>query len=249
MNNPLSAGVKQSGIRIPVTEQQIKLVASLKAEDEHYFDIKDTKFRGKSIEWIREEELKTINNALDPNEPLVEAKGMKNKIDYDGTIYNSVEDFLFAMFPEYKKYNLKAKFLNNNIFYLSTMQRANIQYHILERYIIQQGLELVRVSKQDEQDLSLFFVSSKDERIQKLAYRMEWKNGIERMITFGASKDVRGTNKGTFCYKRELTDTKLICTGVKMDWKRWAKLKMDEIERLYTKYSKDIQAEYCKDSL
>ena len=58
------------------------------------------------------------------------------------------EEFLTAMFPDYKKFPYRVKFKNEDVFRLNANQRAKLQYNVLAH---RSGL--VPVALQDREDL------------------------------------------------------------------------------------------------
>lgn len=118
------------------------------------------------------------------------------------------------MFSEYKKYPYKVRFNDDNIFYLSSNQRAKLQYHILSQYF-----DLVKVDEQDKEDLYRFCKDYQEETAQRWLYRMKYEDGHEKIMTFGVSLDVRkvlntSKLKGIYCYTSEITDTQATYKGV-----------------------------------
>jgi len=101
--------------------------------------------------------------------------------------------------------------------------RAKSQYDILAFHYP----SLVKVIEQDKRDLEELARRHKGETAQRWYNRMKWKDGHEKMITFGASIDVRaaqGTTavKGFFCYERKTTSGKAHYQGVRMEWGLWS---------------------------
>lgn len=122
------------------------------------------------------------------------------------------------------------QFNNDNVFYLSSSQRAKLQYHILALHF-----PLAEVSDKDKADLEQFVKQHKAETAQMWYSRMKWEQGHEKLITFGAALDVRradGTGKanGVYCYESKITDEKAEYKGVCMSWEQWSngiKFKVD----------------------
>ena len=98
------------------------------------------------------------------------------------------------MFPQYKKHDYKVRFKIDNVFYLSSSQRAKLAYRILA-----QNYDLVEVAEQDKRDLERIAKSNKAKTYQIWHDRMKWKNGHEKLMTFGAALEVKGAAKGVFC--------------------------------------------------
>ena len=198
-------------------ELKLKLETELKELQAKIEEIEKYKyFRNKPIEWLLQDNTKITENIIDPATPLIEEIDNKDHlIKYDGQIYER-EEFLYAMFPEYKKYKYKVKFNTDNIFYLGGTQRAKLQYHILARHF-----ELVTINEQDKKDLEKFSGSHNGKTAQLWRSRMDWQYGHEKMISFGAALEVKGVIKGVWCYTPEITDTYAKYSGVKMSWEEW----------------------------
>jgi hypothetical protein len=62
------------------------------------------------------------------------------------------------MFTDYKKHPYKAKFADDNIFWLGSNQRSKLQYHYLA-----QNFDLVTVAEQDKADLQALCESHRAE--------------------------------------------------------------------------------------
>lgn len=176
-------------------------------------------FRGKPIEWKIVEEVKTkeIPNAFTPDKPDIEEFIQKNNyIVYDNKDYHGIDKFFQGVFPEYKKYPYKVNFLNDNIFYLGKSQRAKLQYNILAN-----KFGLVDVSEDEEFELRMFFQFSHNEPSKKAYQRIQWDNGLRKMVSFGTSLSVNGTNKDVFCYSKEEELNGTTYTSVNLEWEDW----------------------------
>lgn len=125
-------------------------------------------------------------------------------------------------FDEYRMYPYKVQFLTDDIFRLSGNQRSKLQYHILA-----QRFPLVHVSEQDKWDLLALCRAQKTESAQRWLNRMQWPDGLEKMITFGVSLKVRGTVKGVWCYMGQMEAHSATYRGIPMTWERWAQPIMD----------------------
>lgn len=224
--------------------ERVKLFAELETE----FEAKDAEFeerkrnplfRGKLIKWVTEDKYskeRITENAFDKDNPDIEQKmiGRQHLISYDGQIYTR-EQFLKSMYSEYKKYPYKVQFNNDNVFHLSSNQRARLQYHILA-----QNFELVEVPEQEKDDLQWFCQRHEAETAQRWLNRMSWENGHEKMITFGVALDVRnvknpdgsktGKIKGIWCYSSRLDTDKAIYNGVSITWEAWKQGIIDSIQ-------------------
>ncbi len=177
----------------------------------------ELQFRGKPIKWVVGS--KSYNKKVtDPItcEITKETRTRKvNLISYEGQEYER-EAFLTAMFPDYKKYDYTVKFLTDNVFWLGGTPRDKLMYLILSRHY-----SLVEVAEQDKRDLEQIAAKNKDKTYQTWYRRMQWENGHELLMTFGAAKEVRGAAKGVYCYSQDITDTQAAFTGVNMTWGEW----------------------------
>jgi hypothetical protein len=175
------------------------------------------------------------------------------------------------MFKNYKKYEYKVKFNTDNIMYLSSNQRAKLQYHILARWIQSKKINLVIVDNQDKEDLICLSLSGKHRTSKIWANRMlYWEDGIEKMISFGVALDVRSVKnkdgndiynvKDIYCYRMKIDDNKAIYTGISMTWERWKQGIIDKVNSIDTlkkiRYNNDNEKEYynrlfdeCKSSI
>lgn len=179
-------------------------------------------FRGKPICWIEEPKYVQVGEprpcAFDPTMILTdeEFRGFHHYIQYDGTLYKQ-DEFFKAVFPEYKKHQVKVQFPDDTVFYLSSSQRARLQYEILAYHF-----DLVHVSEQDKEDLwNLCADRGLEPPCSTLIQRMRWKDGLEKMITFGAALDVRGKCNGVWCYRQELEEDHATFHGQPMSWDSW----------------------------
>lgn len=186
--------------------------------------MKQFTFRGKPICWIDEPKYVQVGEprpcAFDPSMILTdeEFRGFNHYIQYDGTLYKQ-DEFFKAVFPEYKKHPYKVQFPDDTVFYLNNSQRARLQYEILAHHF-----DLVQVSDQDEEDLwNLCADRGLEPPCSTLIQRMRWKDGLRKMITFGAALDVRGKCNGVWCYRKELEEGRATFRGYPMDWDVWLK--------------------------
>ena len=195
---------------------------------------------GKTAEWVTIDNYRTktviTENAIDKDEPDIEDRIYKSKLNhilYDGVVYKQREELLKVLFPEYKKFPLKVRFKNDDVFYLGSNQRSKLQYHILEQYILSQGLELVTVDENIKSDLERFCSNHKAETAQRWLNRMQWENGHEKMVSFGVAIDVKSVNnddgsktkkaKGIYCYSSIVTNTNAIFRGIETEWSEWSR--------------------------
>ena len=179
-------------------------------------------FRDKPIKWKIEigNRTRVFKNAIDADNSDIEEKEIENNIIlYEDKEYTR-EQFFIAMYEDYKKHKYKVKFNTDNVFYLGGSQRAKLQYHILA---VKYGL--VQVDKQDTEDLTALCGLNDSSTSRDMLYRLSWFNdsGLEYMVSFGAALDVRGSNKGVYCYTANITDSKAEYKGVKMEWEKWLK--------------------------
>lgn len=172
-------------------------------------------FRGYPISWVTVEETKekVIEGVFcDLTE---ERTAKKHFIEYLGKRYRR-NDFMEAHFTEYRKYPYKVKFKTDDIFRLSGSQRAKLQYHILSL-----KFPLVEVDKQDSHDLYLLCLGCDFQTAQIWYSRMLWDKGIEKMVTFGVSLEVRGSASGVWCYRPELNGLYAEYKSVSSTWEEW----------------------------
>jgi hypothetical protein len=196
-------------------------------------------FRGKPIKWVVVDRMAKTNNAFDPDE--TEKSGSNHLIEYDGRRYKR-EEFLKAMFPEYKKHSNKVKFNNDDVFYLGNNQRSKLQYQILAS-----KFDMVAVSDDDKADLERLCVDYESETAQRWYQRMNWEQGHEKMITFGVASDVRrkdGTTRanGVWCYSAEMLNTHATFTGAAMSWELWSIQLISYLDSMREEY-KDNKAD------
>lgn len=172
-------------------------------------------FRGYPISWVTVEETKekVIEGAFCDLTEEYPAK--KHFIEYQGKRYRR-NDFMEAHFTEYKKYPYKVKFKTDDIFLLSGNQRAKLQYHILSL-----KFPLVEVDEQDSSALRSLCFGSDIDTAQIWYNRMQWEKGIEKMVTFGVSLEVRGSASGVWCYRSEINNLYAEYESVSLSWERW----------------------------
>ena len=190
--------------------------SNLLAADSGMSDSDIILFRGKPIKWTNEKGNRTTVhiNAFDAND-IEEKEIQNNYIEYDNKTYTR-DNFLYAMYEDYKKHSFKVKFNTDDIFYLSGTQRAKLQYHILA-----QKYGLVQVRHEDIAELKAFCETNDSTVSRDMLSRLSWESGLQKMITFGAALDVRGVNNGVYCYTANITDDKAEYKGVSMQWETW----------------------------
>ena len=199
-----------------------RIVDELKADEAKNDELsRNPKFRGKPIKWVKVERTVKTNNAFCPDE--TEIDGNNHLIEYEGLRYKR-EEFLKAMFPEYKKHPCKVRFNNDDVFWLGNNQRSKLQYQILASKF---DSDMATVSDEDKADLERFCKNYDSETAGRWYQRMTWEQGHEKMITFGVALDVRrkdGTTRtnGAWCFSADMTDTRAIYTGVYMTWDLWS---------------------------
>lgn len=120
--------------------------------------------------------------------------------------------------------------LTDDIFRLGGNQRAKLQYHILS-----QQFPLAAVSGQDKQELEAFAASSDTETAQRWLNRMNWPQGHEKMVTFGAALEVpdkegKGKAFGLWCYYSKVDETSAAYYGTSMSWETWAAPLIDYLD-------------------
>ena len=85
-------------------------------------------------------------------------------------------------------------------------------------------------------DLEALCRSHKAETAQRWLNRMGWTQGHEKMITFGASLEVRGKASGVWCYLPAPLDNKhATYQGVTMTWEQWARPIMEYLNNCRAK--------------
>ena len=106
-------------------------------------------FRGKPIAWVDVPKTKSVivPNAIGEDGTEERITGKQHLISYEGKRYQR-EEFLTAMFPDYKKFPYRVKFKNEDVFRLNANQRAKLQYNVLAH-----KFSLVPVALQDRVDL------------------------------------------------------------------------------------------------
>ena len=171
-------------------------------------------FRGRPIEWVQQ--AKTVINPAVCGDDDCENVGIQNLISYDGQIFTRKE-FLKYAFPEYRKYPYKVQFKTDDIFRLGGNQRAKLQCHILA-----QNFPLVEVSEQDKSDLEYFCMQSDNATANRWLNRMSWQQGLEKIVSFGASLKVEGKVNGVWCYESHIDNEKATYISQPMTWEYWA---------------------------
>ena len=198
-------------------------------------------FRGKEIKWKVNQTEKEILilNAFDIENPDIEEKTRKqNIIVYDDNEYEGIDLFFQSVFPEYKKHPYKVEFHNDNIYYLGQNQRSKLMYDILAYHY-----DLVETDNNDELELKRFFEESNNSLSKKAYIRMNWKNGFQKMVTFGTSLSVAGNNKGIYCYYKKIENNVAIYRGTNMKWEWWFNRLKNEIDILI---SSTPNISYCE---
>ena len=106
-------------------------------------------FRGRPIAWVDVPKTKSmiVPNAIGEDGTEERITGKQHLISYEGKRYQR-EEFLTAMFPDYKKFPYRVKFKNEDVFRLNANQRAKLQYNVLAH-----RFGLVPVALQDREDL------------------------------------------------------------------------------------------------
>ena len=106
-------------------------------------------FRGRPIAWVDVPKTKSVivPNAIGEDGTEERITGKQHLISYGGKRYQR-EEFLTAMFPDYKKFPYRVKFKNEDVFRLNANQRAKLQYNVLAH-----KFGLVPVALQDREDL------------------------------------------------------------------------------------------------
>lgn len=106
-------------------------------------------FRGRPIAWVDVPKTKSVivPNAIGEDGTEERITGKQHLISYGGKRYQR-EEFLTAMFPDYKKFPYRVKFKNEDVFRLNANQRAKLQYNVLAH-----RFGLVPVALQDREDL------------------------------------------------------------------------------------------------
>lgn len=106
-------------------------------------------FRGKPIAWVDVPTKKTVvlPNAIGEDSTEERITGKQHRISYGGKLYQR-EEFLTAMFPDYKKFPYLVRFKSEDVFRLNANQRAKLQYNVLAH-----KFGLVPVALQDRADL------------------------------------------------------------------------------------------------
>ena len=109
-------------------------------------------FRGRPIAWVDVPKAKTVivPNAIGEDGTEERITGKQHRISYGGKLYQR-EEFLTAMFPDYKKFPYRVQFKKGDVFRLNANQRAKLQYNILAH-----KFGLVPVALQDREDLERF---------------------------------------------------------------------------------------------
>lgn len=158
---------------------------------------------------------------------VIETFGLPNRhlIEHGGCLYAPAEFLSFA-FDDYLKYKNVVEFDDDNIFWLSKSRRSYLQYHILE-----QSFGLVPVPDQKKRDFIKLANSHDGETAKIWARRSEWENGVEKMISFGATLEVRGTldkitgkypvTKGVWCYSENINSTQATFCSEQHTWEDW----------------------------
>lgn len=186
-------------------------------------------FRGDTIEYV---ECSNINSIVDANE-YVKNKNKdvkehcKFRIRWRDKLYTA-EQFFKEAFKDYKIFPYKIRPIDGNekLFYLSKGQRKQRQYEALQyHYKKYFGKEIVAVSQSDIDELKYFFFiySENIDTARDLCSRIHYKDGLSKMVTFGATISVDGKNKDNYCYMViNKTEKGFTCVGIDMTWEKWA---------------------------
>lgn len=205
-------------------------------------------FRGKPINWVDIPRYKTteIENAFIEDIEIEERYNGKNHlIGYDEKEYTQ-DEFLETHFERYREIQKRIQFNTdalNVLNCISTNQCEKLQYHILAQHF-----DLVEVDDQDELELRVFAFYY-DSSFKRLYNRINWENGLSKMITFGAGLQVKGREKveKMYCYRQHLEHDKAEYIAVTMTWETWSnsiieRAKMKQIDEA-------IKAMYYQDKI
>lgn len=191
-----------------------------------------TTFRGNPIKWIDKVRYKTFekNNALeDKIEEHERYNGKNHFIEYDGKQYKQ-DDFLQTYFERYREIQKRVEFDDDTLKFLaclSTSQCEKMQYHILAQYF-----DLVEIDMQDNEDLKLFAFQY-DSNYKRLYIRLNWENGLNKIVTFGAGLQVpeKPLTEKIYCYQQYFKHDKATFISVNMTWERWSVAIIEEAKR------------------
>lgn len=137
---------------------------------------------------------------------------------WDGGEYER-SDFFKAGFPEYNKYKKKvvaSEEAAENLMRLSTTQRQKLFYDVLAAYY-----PIVEVDAADANDLLDFCKSQKNQTANDTVMRLNWEDGLAKMVSFGLGVSMQGAASMTWCYEVEYLPTKRKYRSVDMTWERW----------------------------
>lgn len=180
-------------------------------------------FRNRPIKWVNITRYKTteIENAfIDDIEVEERYNGKNHLIGYDEKEYTQ-DGFFETYFERYREVKKRVQFNSdtlNRLNCISTNQCEKLQYHILAQYF-----DLVEVDEQDERELRNFAFYY-DSSFKRLYNRINWENGLSKMITFGAGLQAAGRGKveKMYCYQQYLEHDKAEYIAVNMTWETWS---------------------------
>lgn len=139
-------------------------------------------------------------------------------------------DFFKAAFENHDKYKKRVTAdaqTMENLLRLSGTQRQKLLYDVLASYY-----PLVEVSQNDADDLLDFCKSQKNQTANDTAMKLNWEDGLAKLITFGLGVSMTGAASMTWCYEIEELPTKRRYTGRVTTWESWGlriKAKLEEV--------------------
>jgi len=176
-------------------------------------DIPSVLLSNATFEWVSVPYEVNSRNAVD--DALKERQ--RHSLRYNGILYRNRADFLAATFEHYMEDAYRAEYNTDDIFWLSSNQRAKLSYHILDLKI---GAKPISI--EDDNLLKKIAESGEHETAKRWLGRMNWANGNAKMTTFGVGLEVKGAANGVYCYRSVYCDNKAIFAAEEMTWERWS---------------------------
>lgn len=178
-------------------------------------------FRGDKLTLVIKENEHIKKNAIGEDDKKISKNYL---IKWRGVEY-TVEQFFAAAFPEYKKYPYLCN-LTDDVRRISKSQRDRLQYEVLAAKYC-----LVEVDAADENALKMFFTAHAEDggkSFQRISQRLQWKDGLAKMVTFGAQIKVSDEAvPAAWAYTIDRRGDGNTYSNAPMEWDKW----LDGIER------------------
>ena len=192
----------------------------------------EPQFRGLPIRWVHEPKYEKC--AFDDGKEKV---GTDHLIEWNGNKYKRGM-FFEAAYPK-KDENEKsiagkrAEFIGqaaDDVMRLTSNQRTRLMYECLAyKYPLAEvdPVESESLKRLCKEEITRVNTST----ISDLLARLNWENGLAKIVSFGVGKKLDDKAEYTWCYREDYQDAAAEFTGVKMTWERWAKKLEDILKR------------------